>query len=184
MTDYIALLLAGQEPPRGEEPAPALARREDELWTRAEEPGDGEAAPEGPAGSPKGENAPGAEASLGPDEGTDQTGQLLRQTAGERPENAGGRLAEGGAALQERYLRPAGTAEDASSGPASGGTEWLDQAVRESLRPWSAAAGNAGETGTAAVRLLPAEGTRPGLEELDRLVRRDARRYDGGFALL
>lgn len=183
MTDYIALLLAGQEPPRGEEPAPALARREDELWTRAEEQGDGEAAPEGPAGSPKGENAPGAEASSGPDGGTDQTGQLLRQTAGERPESAGQRL-EGGTALQETYVRPAGTAEDASSGQASGGAEWLDQAVRESLRPWSAAVGKAGGTGTAAVRLLPAEGTRPGLEELDRLVRRDARRYDGGFALL
>ena len=65
----------------------------------------------------------------------------------------------------------------------SGGVEWLDQAVRFSLERLPAP-----ERESKVVTLEPAEWNggvgRLELQRLDRLVRRDARRFDGGFQLL
>lgn len=65
----------------------------------------------------------------------------------------------------------------------SGGVEWLDQAVRFSLEGLPAP-----ERESKVVTLEPAEWNggvgRLELQRLDRLVRRDARRFDGGFQLL
>lgn len=65
----------------------------------------------------------------------------------------------------------------------SGGVEWLDQAVRFSLEGLPAL-----ERESKVVTLEPAEWNggvgRLELQRLDRLVRRDARRFDGGFQLL
>lgn len=65
----------------------------------------------------------------------------------------------------------------------SGGVEWLDQAVRFSLERLPVP-----ERESKVVTLEPAEWNggvgRLELQRLDRLVRRDARRFDGGFQLL
>lgn len=65
----------------------------------------------------------------------------------------------------------------------SGGVEWLDQAVRFSLEGLPTP-----ERESKVVTLEPAEWNgsvgRLELQRLDRLVRRDARRFDGGFQLL
>lgn len=65
----------------------------------------------------------------------------------------------------------------------SGGVEWLDQAVRFSLEGLPVP-----ERESKVVTLEPAEWNggvgRLELQRLDRLVRRDARRFDGGFQLL
>lgn len=99
--------------------------------------------------------------------GTDVWGQAVYIPAGEQ---------------QTTGLAGAGlTGEPA--GAASAGAEWLDRAVRVSLGGLPAS-----DRQSKVVTLEPAEwdtGAK-GLElrQLDRLVRRDARRFDGGFQLL
>lgn len=63
------------------------------------------------------------------------------------------------------------------------GAAWLDGAVRRSLAAGSIPAGRGGQSVTV-VRSAERNGGTMGAEGLDRLFRRDARRYDGGFQLL
>ena len=81
--------------------------------------------------------------------------------------------------------------EPGRGGPAGGeagggrpsGAAWLAEAVGRSLRPAVETAGRSGGSVTV-LRQTERGGGRVEAEELDRIFRRDARRYDGGFQLL
>lgn len=83
----------------------------------------------------------------------------------------------------ERVLETVGAERESVSGTAANGAGWLDQAVRVSLGGLPAP-----DRESRVVTLEPAEWSsgvgRLELRQLDRLVRRDARRFDGGFQLL
>ena len=115
----------------------------------------------------------------------DKVGDGLALTAGAGPSAAGGDTRRWAAGLD--ILGQAGERRT-DGGTESGRTltetaRELDQAVRISLAGLPAAEGH-----TQVVTLEPPgrgpSGGENGLRRLDRLVRRDARRFDGGFQLL
>ena len=78
---------------------------------------------------------------------------------------------------------PGGGGDGRAGGGRSSGAVWLAEQVRRSLLP---AVEQAGRSGGGVTVIRPAErgGGTVEAEGLDRMFRRDARRYDGGFQLL
>ena len=214
MRDYIEALLAGlEEEDRPEETAeldvsPAVVRRE----TGEERPAadGGEPPPARPGTEPA---APPAAGALPPaEEETDaakrrsgaasgaetlwpaltDTRAVVRRTArgedGAPPANAeaaaGGALLHGREGARETAALPVrrGGAGGGASAPASGAA-WLAEQVGRSL---SQAAGSSARPAGSVTVIRPVErgGGTWEAESLDRMFRRDARRYDGGFQLL
>lgn len=164
MTDYIADLLREQE--EREE------RRAERDWRKAwEETALPIADPEeaagaggtavGTAGSgPAAEGSPAGEAAE-----TDAAAALMLLTEG----TSGGKI-------------PIPEGMD-GAGSAPSGAEWMDQALRQSLTELPAPR----RESRVVTLQKPGEKIQPGVWDaagLDRLVRRDARRFDGGFQLL
>ena len=206
MRDYIEALLAGlEEEEPSEETAeldinPAVVRLEKrEEWT-AEDGGEPlPAAPgmESALPSAAGVDAPaetagrgaraeveegsGAEALL---PGLTDTAAAARRAAGREdgPPPAGVREAVEHAGAAAPALPGDGGDSSAGGGKLSGAA-WLAEQVGRSLRP---AVEQAGRSGGGVTVIRPAErgGGTVEAEGLDRMFRRDARRYDGGFQLL
>lgn len=176
MTDYLELLLEEQREDREER---------EWAWVWREGPGPlpqeelpAQARPDARAGPGGGESGDGME------DGERGEGGLLTLPGGEVPRGEIGlrRWMAGEKTLPEAGVREA----EGWTLPSGGGIKaalWADRAVRRSLE---AAAGPV----SAPLRPAPAAWTeRPGAEgleaeRLDRLFRRDARRFDGGFQLL
>lgn len=206
MRDYIEALLAGLEEEEPSEEAaeldisPAVVRLEKrEEWT-AEDGGEPlPAAPGMESASPSaaGADAPaetagrrdraemeegsGAEALL---PGLTDTAAAARRAAGREdgPPPAGVREAVEHAGAAAPALPGDGGDSSAGGGKLSGAA-WLAEQVGRSLRP---AVEQAGRSGGGVTVIRPAErgGGTVEAEGLDRMFRRDARRYDGGFQLL
>ena len=206
MRDYIEALLAGLEEEEPSEEAaeldisPAVVRLEKrEEWT-AEDGGEPlPAAPgmESALPSAAGVDAPaetagrgaraeveegsGAEALL---PGLTDTAAAARRAAGREdgPPPAGVREAVEHAGAAAPALPGDGGDSSAGGGKLSGAA-WLAEQVGRSLRP---AVEQAGRSGGSVTVIRPAErgGGTVEAEGLDRMFRRDARRYDGGFQLL
>ena len=206
MRDYIEALLAGLEEEEPSEEAaeldisPAVVRLEKrEEWT-AEDGGEPlPAAPgmESALPSAAGVDAPaetagrgaraeveegsGAEALL---PGLTDTAAAARRAAGREdgPPPAGVREAAEHAGAAAPALPGDGGDSSAGGGKLSGAA-WLAEQVGRSLRP---AVEQAGRSGGGVTVIRPAErgGETVEAEGLDRMFRRDARRYDGGFQLL
>ena len=206
MRDYIEALLAGLEEEEASEEAaeldisPAVVRLEKrEEWT-AEDGGEPlPAAPgmESALPSAAGVDAPaetagrgaraeveegsGAEALL---PGLTDTAAAARRAAGREdgPPPAGVREAAEHAGAVAPALPGDGGDSSAGGGKLSGAA-WLAEQVGRSLRP---AVEQAGRSGGGVTVIRPAErgGGTVEAEGLDRMFRRDARRYDGGFQLL
>lgn len=206
MRDYIEALLAGLEEEEPSEEAaeldisPAVVRLEKrEEWT-AEDGGEPlPAAPgmESALPSAAGVDAPaetagrgaraeveegsGAEALL---PGLTDTAAAARRAAGREdgPPPAGVREAVEHAGAAAPALPGDGGDSSAGGGKLSGAA-WLAEQVGRSLRP---AVEQAGRSGGGVTVIRPAErgGETVEAEGLDRMFRRDARRYDGGFQLL
>ncbi len=206
MRDYIEALLAGLEEEEPSEEAaeldisPAVVRLEKrEEWT-AEDGGEPlPAAPgmESALPSAAGVDAPaetagrgaraeveegsGAEALL---PGLTDTAAAARRAAGraDGPPPAGGGEAVEHAGAAAPALPGDGGDSSAGGGKLSGAA-WLAEQVGRSLRP---AVEQAGRSGGGVTVIRPAErgGETVEAEGLDRMFRRDARRYDGGFQLL
>ncbi len=206
MRDYIEALLAGLEEEEPSEEAaeldisPAVVRLEKrEEWT-AEDGGEPlPAAPgmESALPSAAGADAPavaagrgaraemeegsGAEALL---PGLTDTAAAARRAAGREdgPPPAGVREAVEHAGAAAPALPGDGGDSSAGGGKLSGAA-WLAEQVGRSLRP---AVEQAGRSGGGVTVIRPAErgGGTVEAEGLDRMFRRDARRYDGGFQLL
>ena len=206
MRDYIEALLAGLEEEEASEEAaeldisPAVVRLEKrEEWT-AEDGGEPlPAAPgmESALPSAAGVDAPaetagrgaraeveegsGAEALL---PGLTDTAAAARRAAGREdgPPPAGVREAVEHAGAAAPALPGDGGDSSAGGGKLSGAA-WLAEQVGRSLRP---AVEQAGRSGGGVTVIRPAErgGGTVEAEGLDRMFRRDARRYDGGFQLL
>ena len=206
MRDYIEALLAGlEEEEPSEETAeldisPAVVRLEKrEEWT-AEDGGEPlPAAPGMESASPSaaGADAPaetagrgaraemeggsGAEALL---PGLTDTAAAVRRAAGREdgPPPAGVREAVEHAGAAAPALPGDGGDSSAGGGKLSGAA-WLAEQVGRSLRP---AVEQTGRSGGSVTVIRPAErgGGTVEAEGLDRMFRRDARRYDGGFQLL
>ena len=206
MRDYIEALLAGLEEEEASEEAaeldisPAVVRLEKrEEWT-AEDGGEPlPAAPGMESASPSaaGADAPaetagrrdraemeegsGAEALL---PGLTDTAAAARRAAGREdgPPPAGVREAVEHAGAAAPALPGDGGDSSAGGGKLSGAA-WLAEQVGRSLRP---AVEQAGRSGGGVTVIRPAErgGGTVEAEGLDRMFRRDARRYDGGFQLL
>ena len=206
MGDYIEALLAGLEEEEPSEEAaeldisPAVVRLEKrEEWT-AEDGGEPlPAAPGMESASPSaaGADAPaetagrgarvemeegsGAEALL---PGLTDTETVVRRAAGREdgPPPAGVREAVEHAGAAAPALPGDGGDSSAGGGKLSGAA-WLAEQVGRSLRP---AVEQAGRSGGGVTVIRPAErgGGTVEAEGLDRMFRRDARRYDGGFQLL
>lgn len=206
MRDYIEALLAGLEEEEPSEEAaeldisPAVVRLEKrEEWT-AEDGGEPlPAAPgmESALPSAAGVDAPaetagrgaraeveegsGAEALL---PGLTDTAAAARRAAGREdgPPPAGVREAVEHAGAAAPALPGDGGDSSAGGGKLSGAA-WLAEQVGRSLRP---AVEQAGRSGGGVTVIRPAErgGGTVEAEGLDRMFRRDARRYDGGFQLL
>ena len=92
-----------------------------------------------------------------------------------RPETSGGEAAS--------PALPGDGGDGAAGGGIPSGAAWLAEQVGRSLRP---AVEQAGRSGGSVTVLRPVErgGGTVEAEGLDRMFRRDARRYDGGFQLL
>lgn len=206
MRDYIEALLAGLEEEEPSEEAaeldisPAVVRLEKrEEWT-AEDGGEPlPAAPgmESALPSAAGVDAPaetagrgaraeveegsGAEALL---PGLTDTAAAARRAAGREdgPPPAGVREAVEHAGAAAPALPGDGGDSSAGGGKLSSAA-WLAEQVGRSLRP---AVEQAGRSGGGVTVIRPAErgGGTVEAEGLDRMFRRDARRYDGGFQLL
>lgn len=205
MTDYLALLLEEQReeeqdrgstggwetgPVRIPRPRPEEQTEETQRPAGAERSARPGLRPAWPAGGTEEDDA-GAGRPAGPDWTTRPwaAGELQTVQAGlraERPDTGEERDAPGETARTSRG--PAGTDagpwEDAWGGagsPAGAGAGWLDRAVRASLAGLPQP-----EQEPRVVTLEPADQSARRLElrQLDRLVRRDARRFDGGFQLL
>ena len=206
MRDYIEALLAGLEEEEPSEEAaeldisPAVVRLEKrEEWT-AEDGGEPlPAAPGMESASPSaaGADAPaetagrgarvemeegsGAEALL---PGLTDTETVVRRAAGREdgPPPAGVREAVEHAGAAAPALPGDGGDSSAGGGKLSGAA-WLAEQVGRSLRP---AVEQTGRSSGSVTVLRPAErgGGTVEAEGLDRMFRRDARRYDGGFQLL
>lgn len=206
MRDYIEALLVGLEEEEASEEAaeldisPAVVRLEKrEEWT-AEDGGEPlPAAPgmESALPSAAGVDAPaetagrgaraeveegsGAEALL---PGLTDTAAAARRAAGREdgPPPAGVREAVEHAGAAAPALPGDGGDSSAGGGKLSGAA-WLAEQVGRSLRP---AVEQAGRSGGGVTVIRPAErgGGTVEAEGLDRMFRRDARRYDGGFQLL
>lgn len=206
MRDYIEALLVGLEEEEPSEEAaeldisPAVVRLEKrEEWT-AEDGGEPlPAAPgmESALPSAAGVDAPaetagrgaraeveegsGAEALL---PGLTDTAAAARRAAGREdgPPPAGVREAVEHAGAAAPALPGDGGDSSAGGGKLSGAA-WLAEQVGRSLRP---AVEQAGRSGGGVTVIRPAErgGGTVEAEGLDRMFRRDARRYDGGFQLL
>lgn len=104
--------------------------------------------------------------------------------AAERAGAVGGllrRLETSGGAAAPALLGDGGDSPAGGRGPS--GAAWLAEQVGRSLRP---AVEQAGRSGGSVTVIRPAErgGGTVEAEGLDRMFRRDARRYDGGFQLL
>lgn len=206
MRDYIEALLAGLEEEEPSEEAaeldisPAVVRLEKrEEWTAED---GGEPLPAAPGmeralPSAAGVDAPaetagrgaraeveegsGAEALL---PGLTDTAAAARRAAGREagPPPAGVREAVEHAGAAAPALPGDGGDSSAGGGKLSGAA-WLAEQVGRSLRP---AVEQAGRSGGGVTVIRPAErgGGTVEAEGLDRMFRRDARRYDGGFQLL
>lgn len=122
-----------------------------------------------------------AAAASGYAEGVGKTMEELSQEKGQEPGTSNrSQSMFDGAWMEPRQL---GGSSVTGIQRGSSGVEWLDQAVRFSLEGLPAP-----ERESKVVTLEPAEWNggvgRLELQRLDRLVRRDARRFDGGFQLL
>lgn len=206
MRDYIEALLAGLEEEEPSEEAaeldisPAVVRLEKrEEWT-AEDGGEPlPAAPgmESALPSAAGVDAPaetagrGARAEMEEGSGAEtllpgltDTAAAARRAAGREdgPPPAGVREAVEHAGAAAPALPGDGGDSSAGGGKLSGAA-WLAEQVGRSLRP---AVEQAGRSGGGVTVIRPAErgGGTVEAEGLDRMFRRDARRYDGGFQLL
>lgn len=206
MRDYIEALLAGLEEEEPSEEAaeldisPAVVRLEKrEEWT-AEDGGeplpaapgmesalpsaagvDDPAETAGRGARAEVEEGSGAEALL---PGLTDTAAAARRAAGREdgPPPAGVREAVEHAGAAAPALPGDGGDSSAGGGKLSGAA-WLAEQVGRSLRP---AVEQAGRSGGGVTVIRPAErgGETVEAEGLDRMFRRDARRYDGGFQLL
>lgn len=189
MMDYIALLLAGHTLREEEDPSfletegETLPRRGEEREEERTEESREETSPT-PAEVRAGEELQWAQAAE-PSAGGGGPGYLL---AGMRdpawPGEETGRLSGGmGDEAPGRGALPRAASTGAIPADRKGeAAAWADRGVRTSLAslpappvPVPSAAGPAPASGTAGEL---------GAEALDRLFRRDARRYDGGFSLL
>lgn len=107
------------------------------------------------------------------------------RAAAEYAGDAGGRLRRleaGGGEGAAPVVLGAGAVSAAGGGRPSGAA-WLAEQVGQSLRPAVEAAGRSGGSITV-LRQIERSGGTVEAERLDRVFRRDARRYDGGFQLL
>ena len=190
MTDHLEQLLEEQERER-EETAEFQWETGPVRLPRPRRPG-GEESAAGPGGEPgPGEDAPAANSGRAAQKdwsprrwaagnaGMIQAGPRLA----EEPEMDRAEWQAEGQTAETAGLRAAVPAEMGAPPRADGGALWLDGAVRDSLAGLPRTEGEG-----RMVTLEPGggdRGTRPlELRQLDRLVRRDARRFDGGVQLL
>ena len=192
MTDHLEQLLEEQERER-DETAEFQWETGPVRLPRPKQPG-GEESAAGPGGEPgpgPGEDVPAANSGRAAQKdwsprrwaagnaGMVQAGPRLA----EEPEMGRTERQAEGQTAETADLRTAVPAETGAPPRADGGALWLDRAVRDSLVGLPRTEGEG-----RMVTLEPGggdRGTRPlELRQLDRLVRRDARRFDGGFQLL
>jgi len=113
----------------------------------------------------------------------EMAGAWIREESGERGEGQGSGLYGGAARLESRALRGAradGIRPYGESGERRGG-ERLYGALRRVN--WGSGGGLEGRSVSLSLPEAAVEAPRWSAEDVDRAVERDARRYDGGFAL-